>query len=131
MKLHVDRTAANTVTAWGEGEIRVREQVIRNSVILTAEHIIHPWSGRHADTLDSDDMAPVLALEPNIIVLGTGQHLSFPDPALYADILARGIGLEVMDTPAACRTYNILVHEGRSVAAALMIDEALDPAPAR
>ncbi len=130
MKLHVDRTTANTVTAWGEGEIRVREQVIRNSVILTAERIIHPWSGRSATTLSRDDLAPVLALEPTLIVLGTGQHLMFPDAALHADILARGIGLEVMDTPAACRTYNILVHEGRSVAAALIIDETLSPATA-
>ncbi len=128
MKLHVERTAANTVTAWGEGEIRVREQVIRNSVILTADRIIHPWSGRRAATLGPEDFSPVLALEPTLIVLGTGQHLAFPDAVVHAEILARGIGLEVMDTPAACRTYNILVNEGRRVAAALIVDRTLDPA---
>ena len=122
MKFHEDRTAANIVTAWGEGEIRVRDEPIRNSVILTPDRIIHPWSGRSIDTLTVEDLAPVLALTPAILVLGTGRRLAFPAPALQGAILARGIGLEVMDTPAACRTFNILVHEGRSVAAALIIE---------
>ena len=123
MKFHQDKTRANTVSAWGQGEIRVREQVIRNSVILAAGHIIHPWSGRRAETLAIADMAPALALAPAIIVLGTGSRIEFPSAEFTAYILARRIGLEVMDTPAACRTYNILVHEGRNVVAALIIDE--------
>lgn len=123
MKFHQDRTRANTVSAWDQGEIRVREQVIRNSVILAAEHIIHPWSGRRAETLTIADMAPAMALTPSIIVLGTGARIEFPSAEFTAEILARRIGLEVMDTPAACRTYNILVHEGRNVVAALIIDE--------
>ncbi len=122
MKLHQDRTRANIVHAWGHGQIRVGEQVIRSSVILAAEHIIHPWNARQGATLTIADMAPALALTPAIILLGTGARIEFPSAAFTADILARRIGLEVMDTPAACRTYNILVHEGRNVVAALIID---------
>lgn len=127
MKFHEDRTAANVVTAWGEGEIRVRDQAIRNSVILSAEQILHPWREGGVDTLDVAALEPALALSPAILVLGTGRRLVFPSAALQGEILSRGIGLEVMDTPAACRTFNILVHEGRRVAAALIIEPATAP----
>jgi uncharacterized protein len=122
MKFHQDRTIANTVSGWRSGEIVVGERVMRNSFILTAEEIVTPWSGRSVATLTLEDMAPVLALAPTIILLGTGACIDFPGAELSAAILARGIGFEVMDTPAACRTFNILVHERRPVAAALIIE---------
>ncbi|MCP4126357.1 MAG: hypothetical protein GY753_04760, partial [Gammaproteobacteria bacterium] len=59
--------------------------------------------------------------EPQLVILGTGEEQQFPQPALYALLLNQGVGVEVMTTPAACRTYNILVSEGRRVAAALLL----------
>ena len=122
MKFHQEMTVANTVSGWRPGEIIVGDRVMRNSFILTAEAIISPWSGRSVQTLTLQDMAPVLELAPTIILLGTGACIDFPSAELSATILSRGIGFEVMDTPAACRTYNILVHEGRPVVAALILE---------
>jgi uncharacterized protein len=71
--------------------------------------------------LDRDALVPALAMSPEILILGTGERLQFPASALYAELAGRGIGLEVMDTAAACRTYNVLVNEDRPVVAALIL----------
>jgi uncharacterized protein len=72
--------------------------------------------------IDETDIAPVLELEPEILLLGSGRQLVFPRQEIYGQVLGRNIGLEVMDTAAACRTFNILAAEGRRVAAALILD---------
>lgn len=80
-----------------------------------------PWS---PPTLEGDSLAALLSLPVEILLLGTGRSLRFPEPRVLVDFRMRGIGLEVMDTPAACRTYNILLAEGRKVGAALIIEPA-------
>jgi uncharacterized protein len=77
------------------------------------------------EDLEVEHLQAVLALEPQIILLGTGERQVFPAPAIAAAVQAAGIGLEVMDTRAACRTYNVLVQEGRRVAAALIVGAGL------
>jgi uncharacterized protein len=122
MKLVLERTAAHVVSALRPGELRIGERVFRENLILTAAEVICPWEAPDApDALGLADLAPALALEPDLIVLGTGPRIVFPARTVSADILARRVGLEVMDTAAACRTYNLLVHEGRPVAAALYL----------
>ncbi len=127
MLISRDPQTPNTIRAWGPGELRIRDEVIRNNVILTAERIIHPWAARDAAQLTMAQLAPALDLEPAILILGTGPTLVFPDAEVRGGIMSRGIGLEVMDTPAACRTFNVLVAERRNVAAALLIEALRAP----
>jgi uncharacterized protein len=109
----------NVVTGYGGGEIRLRERIVRPPAIIAADRIIEDWEAS-VDALDTNLLEPVLALAPDVIVLGTGERLRFPPHGLRAQLQARGIGLEVMDTSAACRTYNVLVLEQRRVVAALL-----------
>ena len=113
--------SANLVTGVGPDGIRIGELLLTRSLIVSATELLQDWPAREIETLDLEILAPALALDPEILLLGTGPRLRFPGSELYAALAARGIGLEVMDTPAACRTFNILVHEERPVVAALLL----------
>jgi len=120
---HSDGTA-NVVRAWSEHRIQVGEQLITRSVVVHPRQLILDWPPDSVAALQPAHMDPVLALDPEIVLLGTGAQLRFPAPQLMGEFRRRGIGLEVMDTGAACRTYNVLVYEGRIVVAALILDSA-------
>lgn len=124
MKL-TDATTPGThlVHSHAPGEIRVGETVIRNSCLLRADKIVPQWRPQTLDDLTLEDLEPILALEPEIVVLGTGTRQRFPESKLLGTLLARGIGCEVMTTAAACRTYNVLVSEDRPVVAALLLQD--------
>ena len=112
---------ANVVKAFAPGEIRIGERVYARSLVLSATDVVEDWTPAAAEELDEGDLEPALALEPEVIVLGTGPTLAFPSVKVRAGLAARGVGLEVMDTAAACRTYNVLLLEGRAVVAALIL----------
>ncbi len=112
---------ANVVTHVGPDGIRVGELLLVRSVILSATEMVMDWAVKETDTLDFAALAPALAMKPGILVLGTGGRIRFPPSVLYAELAEQGIGLEVMDTAAACRTYNVLVSEDRPVVAALVL----------
>ena len=112
---------ANTIQAYDQGYIIVNEQRIRHSVIVTPERLITGWPPQRFAELQAVHLELLLELEPEIVLLGTGARQYFPHPRLTSPLLSRGVGVEVMDTPAACRTYNFLMAEGRRVAAALLI----------
>lgn len=123
MKLHQSHTAGlNVFTAYGEGYVAVNNEKHHKNLILLPDTIIHDWSSATVETLAETDMQKLLGLGTEIILLGTGNRLRFPSGALLRPFAPAGIGLEVMDMQAACRTYNILVAEGRKVAAALLFD---------
>jgi uncharacterized protein len=123
MQLTLDQPAGiNVISAVSPGEIRIGDRLIRSSVVVGARDIISDWPVAAIGDLGPAEMAAVHALEPEIIILGTGRTLRFPDSRIHAMTLAKNTGLEVMDTAAACRTFNILVSEGRKVVAALVID---------
>jgi uncharacterized protein len=123
LKLHLPNTAGlNIFTAYGEGYVAVNHEKHPENLIVLPERIIPGWSTATVDTLTEADMATLLALGTEIILLGTGKRLRFPAGALLRPFAPAGIGLEVMDLQAACRTYNILATEGRKVAAALLFD---------
>jgi uncharacterized protein len=90
--------------------------------VVLPDSLIEPWDIAGFDALSRAHFEYLLSLQPEIVLLGTGTQLRFPAPALSRPLLAARIGLEVMDTRAACRTYNILMAEGRKVAAALLLD---------
>jgi uncharacterized protein len=112
---------ANIVTHVGPEGIRVGGLLLVRSVILSATEMVLDWPVHELEALDFAALGPALEMNPEILILGTGDRIRFPASALYAELAARGIGLEVMDTAAACRTYNVLVSEDRPVVAALIL----------
>jgi uncharacterized protein len=100
----------------------VRTRELSQSFILTPQTLVQDWGvSGGARALTPDDLAPVLALEPELVILGTGETQQFPSAAVMGACLTRGIGLEVMANAAAARTFNLLASEGRKVAAAILL----------
>lgn len=121
IKFSRESSEANLVVAWESGAIRVGQEWIRSNLILSAEDVLRDWAASDPEGLEAVDLEPAMALGPEIIIVGTGASLTLPKLDLMAEMGARGIGLEIMDTPAACRTYNVLIHERRAVVAALFL----------
>lgn len=112
----------NTFTGYGEGYVEVNRQRHTQSLVVSGERLITDWPVASLEGLGADHMAALVELKPEIVLLGTGARFQFPEPALLAPLYKAGIGVEAMDTPAACRTYNILQGEGRNVIAALIVE---------
>ena len=112
---------SNAVIACGDGEVRLAGRVFRGSVVLTRDAVLDDWRPPAVEALAIGDFGALLALRPEVVLLGTGDRQRLPPPALYAAFAERGIGLEAMDNRAACRTYNVLLSEFRDVAVALML----------
>ena len=122
MKLHASGpSGVNTITGYGEGYVMVNGERRASSVVVMPDRL-EPWSTKSFDQLSAEDFAFLINLKAEIVLLGTGPRQRFPHPRLTAGLAQAGIGLEVMDVQAACRTYNILVAEERKVAAALLLE---------
>ena len=122
MKLTLESSSRlNLIRAYSSAEIRVGEQSLHASCIVTADKLITEWEPRSYAELAPPHLEAILALQPELVLLGTGAAQRFPAAAIRSVFMARGVGLEVMDLGAACRTYNILVQEERRVAAALFL----------
>lgn len=119
MQLTRDSSIVNLIRAWEPGRIRIADRWISGNVIVGADKIVESWTSTAPDRTTIADLEPALALEPTIIVLGTGTERLLPDVELMADVAARSVGLEIMSTAAACRTFNVLLGEQRRVVAAL------------
>jgi uncharacterized protein len=111
----------NTFTGYGAGYVEVNRRRYSASLVVSGERIIVDWPAESVDALSADHLAAILELKPEIAILGSGAMFRFPEPARLAPLHAARIGIEVMDTQAACRTYNILLGEGRNVVAALIL----------
>lgn len=123
MKLHLDNPAGrNLITGYGAGYVAINHRHHETSLVILPDRVVAPWGAGGFDGLTADDFAEIRALAPEILLLGTGSRQRFPDPRLLRPLIEARIGCEVMDLPAACRTFNILMTEGRLVAAALLID---------
>lgn len=122
MKFHLEQTAGkNAVTGYGEGYVTVNGARHQSSLVVGADRLITDWPARSIDALAADHLAAIVQMAPEIVLIGTGARFVFPEAARLAPLYNAGIGVEVMDTPAACRTYNILMGEGRNVVAALIV----------
>ena len=120
MKLHASAPGAvNTFTGYGEGYVMVNGERRDSSVVVLADRVVG-WPAKAFDALTLEDFSFISELKPEIVLLGTGARQRFPHPRLTRALAEAGIGVEVMDVQAACRTYNILVAEARKVAAALL-----------
>lgn len=123
MKLHADPlTHLNTVTGYGAGFIEINALRHLGSIVVAPDVQVAPWSGSAFDSLAVEDFAALLTLNPELVLLGTGVRQRFPHPRLTRPLADARIGIEVMNTAAACRTYNILMSEGRRVVAAFLQD---------
>ena len=122
MKLQPDRSDAPTITGHGPGWVAVNGERIAHSVIVGSAGQRIDWPAARYDELDARHFLQLAELDVEVIIFGSGSRIRFPRPAWLAPLAARRIGVETMDTAAACRTYNILAQEGRRVAAALLLE---------
>jgi uncharacterized protein len=111
------------IRAFEPGQIRVNDTLFTRSIVISPMELIDHWPPQSIKDLQSEHLHCLLEFspEPEVILIGTGNHLIFPNPSLLAVLYQHQIGVEIMDTRAACRTYNVLMSEGRKVAAALLI----------
>jgi len=122
MKLTDEKIAGiNLIRSYAPGEVRIGETVIRGSCLVKADQIISDWRPQSAAELTLEDLQAAIAMKPELIVIGSGPKQEFPAHEVLGAVMSRGIGCEVMDTGAACRTYNVLASEGRTVVAALLL----------
>jgi uncharacterized protein len=123
LKLHPDSLPAlNTVTAYGDDYVEINQVRHAHSVIVMPEPAVAPWPVASFAALAPEHFDMLLELQPELVVFGSGKRLRFPHPRLTAALSERRIGIETMDMQAACRTYNVLMAEGRKVAALLLIE---------
>ncbi|MEO0316335.1 MAG: hypothetical protein RL404_12 [Pseudomonadota bacterium] len=122
MKLHPTTTQQyQTVTGYEVDWVEINAVRFDYSLVVLPEQPPIAWPVTDFGALQSSDFAPVEALAPDLLILGTGQKQRFPSPRLLAGLLGKRIGVECMDNQAACRTYNILMAEGRKVALAVIL----------
>ena len=121
MKLQPDHSEAQTITGYGPGWVGVAGEKITHGVVLGSRGQRLEWAARFED-LGAEHFETLAALGVEVVIFGSGARIRFPKPQWLAALAQRRIGLETMDTAAACRTYNILAQEGRDVAVALLLD---------
>jgi uncharacterized protein len=124
LKLQPDQSDAQTISGYGPGWVGVGSEKITHSVVLGSRGERFEWAASF-EQLGPEHFAQLAALKVEVVIFGSGPRLRFPRPAWIAPLAAARIGIETMDTAAACRTYNILAQEGREVAVALLLDQAL------
>ena len=122
MKLHLTQAEGqNLITGYGEGWVEINRKRYEHSLIVLPESIIEDWQVHDFEDLTIEHFQKLVALKPEVVLLGTGIKHQFIHPRLTVPLTALGISVECMDTAAACRTYNILMGEGRQVAAKLIV----------
>ena len=120
MKFNPDPTTGNTISGYGPGWVSVKSQRFHSNVLI-GHNLLEAWDCGDFASLRAENFSPIANLNPEVLIFGSGQRLQFPPAAVLKDLYALGIGVETMDTQAACRTYNFLLGEGRRVIAALLI----------
>lgn len=124
MKLHSDpQSSLNTITGYGIGYIEVNSQAYPHALIIQAEGEILPWLVDQFDNLTPENFESLCVFKPELIIIGTGKKQRFLKPEVIKPLIQAKIGFEMMDSQAACRTYNILMNEGRHVLAAIMLNQ--------
>jgi uncharacterized protein len=122
MKLEPDDFDVQTIQGYGPGWVGVQGEKINHSVILGSQGQRVAWPCTRFEDLTAAHFAQLADFDTELVIFGSGKHIRFPQPAWLAPLMAKRIGLETMDTGAACRTYNILAGEGRRVVVALVLE---------
>ena len=125
MKMRADRIEGqNAIARHGPEGVVVNAVEHRQSVVVPWAGDVVAWDAPSFESLSADHFARIASLKPELVIFGSGARLRFPAPALLRPLIDAGIGVETMDTAAACRTYNVLLAEGRSVIAGLLFTPA-------
>lgn len=123
MKFSQDLNQATyRITAQENHRVRVNDRWQTQSFIITPNDRVEDWSVPNIQSLQANDCDALLAHQPEVLILGTGQQQHFPEPSILKPFIQQNIGVEIMNTSAACRTFNILVGEGRHVVAGIILD---------
>lgn len=126
MKIQFDAGGAgqNFIHGYAAGQVSINQQVYRRSLLVAPNRPVADWPPQTFSDLAAEHFEQIRQLAPEVVVLGTGSRLQFPRLADTRALIQANIGLEVMDTGAACRTYNLLMQDGRRVVAALLMIES-------
>ena len=111
------------ITAYDSDGVSINGKAFTQSLIVTTTKLNENWGIDTIESLQADHIDQILSFDPELVIIGTGNHLVFPAVNIYAAIIRRGIGVDFMDTRAACRTYNILMSESRNVVAGLILQQ--------
>lgn len=122
MKFQPDKSDTLTITGYGPGWLAVDKQSYTHSLVVSSSGSLQPWDCTRFEDLGSAHFAQLAEADVETIIFGSGNRLRFPSPAWLAPLIAKRIGFETMDTPAACRTYNVLAGEGRKVLLAALVE---------
>jgi uncharacterized protein len=123
MKLQPDQSDVQSISGYGPGWVGVNGEKITHSVIISSGGARLPWAPTRFEELEAAHFAQLSAVQAEIVIFGSGSRIRFPKAAWLKPLIARRIGVETMDTAAACRTYNILAQEGRDVVVALLLEQ--------
>jgi uncharacterized protein len=123
MKLQPDKFDVQSISGYGPGWVSVNAEKITRSVIISSSGERIDWPLERFEDLNAAHFAQLAQVEAEVVIFGSGSRIRFPNAAWLAPLMARRVGVETMDTAAACRTYNILAQEGRSVAVALLLEQ--------
>jgi uncharacterized protein len=128
VKLQADRIeGTNAIARHSADGVIVNGVEHRSSVVVPSQGEVKAWSVDRFEALTEANFKALAELKPELVIFGSGARIRFPKPALLRPLIEARIGIETMDTPAACRTYNVLLAEGRSVVAALLFESASTP----
>ena len=123
MKFQPDPSSAHSISGYGPGWVAVGPEKIHHSIVLGPDGLRQPWACERFEDLTPEHFAQLANLGAEVVIFGSGQKNRFPPPAWLAPLMAQRLGVESMNTQAACRTYNILAGEGRNVVAALLLEK--------
>ncbi|MBT2299727.1 Mth938-like domain-containing protein [Variovorax paradoxus] len=126
MKLQPDKSDVQTLTAHGPGWVAINNEKVKGSVVVGSRGERFAWDCTRFDQLGAEHFAQLASMGAELIIFGSGGRIRFPQAAWLQPLMAQRTGVETMDTPAACRTYNILAGEGRHVIAALLVERPED-----
>ncbi len=122
MKFQPDTITAQSISAYGPGWVSIRNEKITTSLVIASGGERFDWMCERFEDLKPEHFQQLAALNPELVIFGSGNRIKFPKPALAQALIEQQIGLETMDTQAACRTYNVLAAEGRRVVLALLME---------
>jgi uncharacterized protein len=123
MKLQPDKSDVQSISGYGPGWVGVEGEKITSSVILSSKGERISWAAERFEDLQASHFEQLSKVDAEVVIFGSGSRIRFPQAAWLKPLISRRVGVETMDTAAACRTYNILAQEGRSVAVALLLEQ--------
>jgi uncharacterized protein len=123
MKIQPDIISAQSIAACGPGWVRIGLETLKHSVVVGSQGERFDWDCRCMEDIQAEHFAQLAELNPELVIFGSGNKLRFPQAASLQSLISKQIGIETMDSQAACRTYNILAGEGRHVVLALLLEK--------